>query len=52
MVDEYRDEGVPGTKDLDHRDGLCDLMARIHSNGVHLVLVERPGPTGARGRAS
>jgi DNA invertase Pin-like site-specific DNA recombinase len=41
VVEEYRDEGVSGTKDLDHRDGLSDLMARIRSNGVRLVLVER-----------
>lgn len=41
IVDEYRDEGVSGTKDLDHRDGLSDLITRIRSNGVRLVLVER-----------
>jgi DNA invertase Pin-like site-specific DNA recombinase len=42
VIDEFYDEGVSGTKDLDHRDGLSDLMARIRSNGVRLVLVERP----------
>ena len=41
VVEEFRDEGVSGTKDLDHRDGLGDLMARIRANGVRLVLVER-----------
>jgi len=41
IVDEFRDEGVSGTKDLDDRDGLGDLMARIRSNGVRVVLVER-----------
>jgi DNA invertase Pin-like site-specific DNA recombinase len=41
VVDEYRDEGVSGTTDLDGRDGLSDLMARIRANGVRLVLVER-----------
>lgn len=41
VIEEYRDEGVSGTKDLDHRDGLSDLMARVRSNGVRLVLVER-----------
>jgi DNA invertase Pin-like site-specific DNA recombinase len=41
VVGEYCDEGVNGTKDLDDRDGLIDLMARIRSNGVQLVLVER-----------
>ena len=40
VIEEYRDEGVSGTKDLDHRDGLSDLMAHIHTNGVRLVLVE------------
>jgi len=41
VVDEYRDEGVSGTKDLDDRDGLSDLMTRLASNGIRLVLVER-----------
>ena len=41
VIEEYRDEGVSGTKDLDDRDGLSDLMARIRSNGVRVVLVER-----------
>lgn len=41
LVDEYRDEGVSGTRDLDGRDGLSDLLARIRSNGVRVVLVER-----------
>ena len=41
LVGEYRDEGVSGTKDLDDRGGLSDLLARIRSNGIRLVLVER-----------
>ena len=41
LVGEFRDEGVSGTKDLDAREGLSDLLARIRSNGVRLVLVER-----------
>jgi len=41
VVDEYRDEGVSGTKDLDGREGLGDLMTRLRSNGIRLVLVER-----------
>jgi DNA invertase Pin-like site-specific DNA recombinase len=48
VIDEYRDEGVSGTKDLDHRDGLSDLMARIRSNGIRLVLVERGEPARPR----
>lgn len=41
LVGEYRDEGVSGSKDLDAREGLSDLLARIRSNGVRVVLVER-----------
>ena len=41
LVDEYRDEGVSGTKELDDREGLSDLFARIRSNGVRVVIVER-----------
>jgi DNA invertase Pin-like site-specific DNA recombinase len=41
LAGEYRDEGVSGTKDLDDREGLSDLLARIRSNGVRVVLVER-----------
>jgi len=41
LVDEYRDEGVSGTKELDDREGLSNLLARIRSNGVRVVLVER-----------
>ncbi len=40
VVAEYRDEGVSGTRDLDNREGLSDLMARIRANGVRVVLVE------------
>jgi DNA invertase Pin-like site-specific DNA recombinase len=40
LVGEYRDEGVSGTRDLDNREGLRDLLTRIRSNGVRLVLVE------------
>lgn len=41
LVGEYRDEGVSGTRELDARPGLAELMAHIRSNGVRLVLVER-----------
>lgn len=41
IVGEYRDEGVSGTRDLDDREGLSELIERIRSNGVRLVLVER-----------
>jgi DNA invertase Pin-like site-specific DNA recombinase len=48
LVGEYQDEGVSGTKDLDDREGLSDLLARIRSNGVRLVLVERAADRLAR----
>jgi DNA invertase Pin-like site-specific DNA recombinase len=41
LVGEFCDEGVSGTKELDDREGLSDLLARIRSNGVRVVLVER-----------
>lgn len=41
IVGEYRDEGVSGARDLEGRDGLSELIERIRSNGVRLVLVER-----------
>ena len=36
-----REEGVSGTKDLENRPALMDLMTALHSNGVKLVLVEK-----------
>jgi DNA invertase Pin-like site-specific DNA recombinase len=41
VVGEYRDAGVSGTRDLDDREGLGELIQRIQSNGVRLVLVKR-----------
>lgn len=41
MVDEYRDEGVSGTKMLADRPGLAGAMDRIASNGVRAVIVEK-----------
>jgi DNA invertase Pin-like site-specific DNA recombinase len=41
LVEEFRDEGVSGTKDLDSRPGLAALLDRIESNGVKVVIVER-----------
>jgi DNA invertase Pin-like site-specific DNA recombinase len=41
ILAEFRDEGVSGTKELQDRDGLADLMAKLQTNGpVDLVLVE------------
>src|SRR5262245_46264300 len=41
VVDEFRDEGVSGTKELEAREGLSELFALIRANGVRVVLVER-----------
>ena len=40
VVDEFRDAGVSGAKDLDNRPGLAALLDRVESNGVKIVLVE------------
>ena len=40
LVDEFRDAGVSGTKDLDNRPGLAALLDWVESNGVKVVLVE------------
>ena len=34
LVEEFRDEGVSGTTDLENRQGLAALIDRIESNGV------------------
>ena len=41
VVDEFRDEGVSGTRELENRPALAALIDRIASNGVRVVLVER-----------
>lgn len=40
VVDEFRDAGVSGTKDLDNRPGLAALLDRVESHVVKIVLVE------------
>ena len=40
IVDEFRDAGVSGSKDLDNRPGLTAPFDRVESNGVTIVLVE------------
>lgn len=40
VVEEFRDAGVSGAKDLDSRPGLAALLDRIETNGVRIVLVE------------
>ncbi len=41
IIKEYRDEGVSGTKELEHRQGLAAMLDYIESDGVKIVLVER-----------
>jgi len=40
IVQEFRDEGVSGTKEALDRPGLTDLFVAIKANGVRLVIVE------------
>lgn len=40
IVDEFRDEGVSGTNEVADRPGLAEMLVRLESNGVRLVLVE------------
>lgn len=40
IADEYCDAGVSGTRELENRSGLRDLITRLRSNGVRIVLVE------------
>ncbi len=37
----YREEGVSGTKDMENRPALLEMMYALHSNGTKLVLVEK-----------
>lgn len=41
VIEEFRDAGVSGTKELEGRPGLAALLDRIESNGVKVVIVER-----------
>jgi DNA invertase Pin-like site-specific DNA recombinase len=41
IVETYRDEGISGKKDLEHRPRLAALLDRVQTNGVRIVLVER-----------
>ena len=40
IVQEFRDEGVSGTKEALDRPGLTDLFVAIKANGVRVVVVE------------
>ena len=37
----FREEGVSGTKDLQDRPALSEMLGALHGNGVKLVLIER-----------
>ena len=37
----FREEGVSGAKELEHRPALSEMMQALHANGVKLVLVEK-----------
>jgi DNA invertase Pin-like site-specific DNA recombinase len=41
IVRVFRDEGISGTKDLENRPALLELMTALHSDGVRLMLVEK-----------
>jgi DNA invertase Pin-like site-specific DNA recombinase len=40
ITEEFRDEGVSGTKEGFDRDGLSDLMFSAKTNGVNIIIVE------------
>ncbi len=40
IEEEFRDEGVSGTTELENRSGLAALIDKLESNGVRTVLVE------------
>jgi DNA invertase Pin-like site-specific DNA recombinase len=42
IVNEFRDEGVSGATDGFDREGLTDLFVALKSNGVKVVIIERP----------
>jgi len=41
IVRIFREEGVSGTKDLENRPALQQLLVALHSNGIRLVLIEK-----------
>ena len=40
IVEEFKDEGVSGTRELEDRPGLAAVLDRVEHNGVRTVLVE------------
>ena len=41
IVRWFQEEGVSGTKDLENRPALQELMIALHANGTRLVLIEK-----------
>jgi DNA invertase Pin-like site-specific DNA recombinase len=41
IVRWFQEEGVSGTRDLEHRPALQKLMLALHANSTRLVLIER-----------
>jgi DNA invertase Pin-like site-specific DNA recombinase len=41
IVEVFREEGVSGTKELDNRPALSELLAALEENGVKTILIEK-----------
>lgn len=41
IKEEYKEEGISGTKELENRSALASLLDRIETNGIKIVLVEK-----------
>lgn len=41
VVEVFREEGVSGTKELDDRPALSELLAALEENGVKTILIEK-----------
>jgi DNA invertase Pin-like site-specific DNA recombinase len=41
VVRWFQEEGISGTKDLENRPALQELMIALHANGTRLVLIEK-----------
>src|SRR3954452_12392418 len=41
LVKVFQERGVSGTKDLENRPALQDLLLALYSNGVHTVIIEK-----------
>lgn len=41
ILQVFRDEGVSGTKDFQHRPAFMEMLAALHANGTKLILIEK-----------